>query len=379
MINQERLAGEFSKLASLPSPPLREAAIAAYLERRFRELGAETQFDASRPATGGQVGNLVARLPAAGLEVAPILFSVHMDTVEPCDGVVPVLNDGIFTSAGETVLGADDKAGIAEIIEALEVIREQKIPRGPVEVVVTVAEEIGLIGAKHFDFSLVRSSYGYALDTTGVDAMVLRAPAANRIYVELTGREAHAGVAPELGVSAIQTAGLALSRMRLGRIDHETTANMGKISGGVACNIIPRTVHLEGEARSHDPVKLEEQTAHMLACFEEAAEAMARPIEGKVCRPRVDIEVRPDYPRMAVAETAKVVSLARAAATDIGHSLRTLVGGGGSDANIFNSQGIDMVILGTGMQDVHTAEEWVSVADMAHVAELLVAIMRRAV
>jgi tripeptide aminopeptidase len=378
MINKDRLAREFSKLAALSSPPLREQLMADYLERRFRLMGAEVLFDGSQQETGGQVGNLVARFPAAGLDAAPILFSVHMDTVEPCAGVVPVLQDGIFTSGGETILGADDKAGIAELIEALEVMSEQRIPRGPIEVVVTAAEEIGLMGSKHFDFSLVSAGYGYALDTVGVDLMVVRAPAANRIYVDVTGREAHAGVAPELGVSAIQTAGLALSGMRLGRIDHETTANIGKIEGGIACNIIPRTVRLEGEARSHDPAKLEEQTAHMIDCFEKAADAMAREIAGEKWRPRVAIDVRADYPRMLVKETARVVSLAMEAAASVGHQLEMRVGGGGSDANIFNGHGVEMVILGTGMQDVHTTKEWVAVDDMAHVSELLVAIMRRA-
>jgi len=378
MINQGRLAGEFAELASISSPPLREATIAAYLEKRFRQLGADVLFDDSEKATSGQVGNLVARFPAAGLDVPPMLFSLHMDTVEPCEGVAPVLQDGVFTSAGETVLGADDKAGVAEVIEALEVVREQQIPRGPIEVVVTVAEEIGLVGAKHFDFSLVESRYGYALDTTGVDCVVLRAPGANRINVEVTGREAHAGVAPELGVSAIQTVGNAMSRMRLGRVDAETTANIGKIEGGVACNIIPRSVRLEGEARSHDPQKLQEQTEHMAACFEEAADRMACEIEGVSCRPQVHFEVRPDYPQMAVGEDAKVVRLAQAASAELERPLELQTGGGGSDANMFNAQGIDVVILGTGMTDVHTTKESVSVKDMSRVAELLVAIIHRA-
>ncbi len=378
MINPNRLAEEFAALASISSPPLREGEIAAYLETRLRQLGADVRFDQSSHVTSGEVSNLVARFPAAGLDVPPLLFSLHMDTVEPCEGVVPLLQDGVFTSAGETILGADDKAGIAEVIEALEVMREQQIPRGPIEVVVTVAEEIGLVGAKSFDFSLIEARYGYALDTTGVDCMVLRAPGANRINVEVTGREAHAGVAPELGVSAIQTVGRALARMRLGRIDAETTANMGRIEGGVACNIIPRSVRVEGEARSHDPDRLQEQTTHMQTCFEEAADSMVCEIEGRLCRPEVHFEVRPDYPQMSVAESAKVVQLALDASAELDRPMELQTGGGGSDANMFNAQGLDVVILGTGMTDVHTTQERVSVADMTRVAELLVAIMRRA-
>jgi tripeptide aminopeptidase len=378
MINRQRLTDEFARLAAIASPPLREGEIARYLAERLTTLGAEIVFDRADQVTGGEIGNLIAWFPAAGRERAPLLMSVHMDTVEPGGEVVPVLNDGVFTSASGTILGADDKAGIAELIEALEVIREQGIPRGPVEVVVTVAEEIGLVGAKHLDYSLLRSRYGFALDTTGMGHMVLRAPGANRIKVEIVGRESHAGVAPEQGVSALQTAALALAEMRLGRIDVETTANFGKIEGGVACNIIPGRVVLEGEARSHDPKKLEEQTAHIVACFERAAEKMTRTIGDETVAPLLHIDIQPDYPRMAVAEEAPVTRLAQAAAAAIGQPLAIKLGGGGSDANIFNAQGIETIILATGMRDVHSPKESVTVDDMVTVAELLVEILRRA-
>ena len=378
MINRQRLSDEFARLAAITSPPLREGAIAHYLAERLAALGAEILFDRADQATGGEIGNLIAHFPAAGRNRDPLLLSVHMDTVEPGGDVVPVLNDGVFTSASGTILGADDKAGIAELIEALEVVREQGIPRGPLEVVVTIAEEIGLVGAKHLDYSLLRARHGFALDTTGMGHMVLCAPGANRIRVEITGREAHAGVAPEQGVSAIQTAALALAEMRLGRIDVETTANFGRIEGGVACNIIPGRVSLEGEARSHDPAKLEAQTAHMVACFERAADRMVRTIGGESVRPQLQIEIQPDYPRMAVVEDASVVRLAQAAAAAAGQPLAIKLGGGGSDANIFNAHGIETIILATGMCDVHSPKESVAVDDMVTVAELLVEILRRA-
>jgi tripeptide aminopeptidase len=378
MINRQRLSDEFARLAAITSPPLREGAIARYLAERLAALGAEILFDRADQATGGEIGNLVAHLPAAGRDGEPLLLSVHMDTVEPGGEVVPVLNDGVFTSASGTILGADDKAGIAELIEALEVVRERGIPRGPVDVVVTIAEEIGLVGAKHLDYTLVRARYGYALDTTGIGHMVLRAPGANRLRVEITGREAHAGVAPEQGVSAIQTAALALAQMRLGRIDAETTANFGRIEGGVACNIIPGRVTLEGEARSHDPAKLAAQTEHMAACFERAAAAMTRTIGTETVQPQVSVDIQTDYPHMAVAEDAPVVRLAQAAAAACGQPLAIKLGGGGSDANIFNAHGIETIILATGMRDVHSPKESVSVDDMVTVAELLVEILRRA-
>ena len=378
MINQQRLADEFARLASINSPPLRESAIARYLEERLQRLGGKVCFDNAAAATGGEVGNLVAYFPGTGKATDPLLFSVHMDTVEPGGPVEPVLRDGVFYSAGDTVLGADDKAGIAELIEALEVAHEQGIAHGPIEVVVAIAEEIGLVGAKHLDYGLLKARKGFALDTQGVDQMVLKAPGANRMKVEITGLAAHAGLAPELGISAIQTAALALGRMQLGRIDYETTANIGRIEGGVASNIVPQKVLLEGEARSHDPHKLREQTEHMLACFEEAADNMAREIDGRQVRPVVSVEVKADFPSMAIAEDAPIVNLARSAAAAVGHDLKVRLGGGGSDANIFNGHGIEMIILATGMEGVHTHDESVAVADMVHVTELLVEIIRQA-
>jgi len=378
MINQQRLSEEFVRLATINSPPLKESAIARYLTERLQRLGADVRFDNASSATGGEVDNLVAALPGTGKITEPLLFSVHMDTVEPGGQVEPVLRDGVFYSAGDTVLGADDKAGIAELLEALEVVREQKIPHGPIEIVITVAEEIGLVGAKHFDYSMVTARRGYALDTEGVDQMVLQAPGANHLQIDIEGLASHAGMVPELGVSAIQTAALAIGQMRLGRIDHETTANIGRIEGGVARNIVPQHLSIVGEARSHDPQKLLEQTEHMLACFEEAAEQMARQINGALVRPQISAKVRSDFPSMSVAEDAPVVTLARAAAATVGHDLNVRLGGGGSDANIFNANGIETIILATGMTRVHTHDESVAVADMVHVAELLVEIIRQA-
>jgi tripeptide aminopeptidase len=378
MINQLRLNEEFVRLTSINSPPLKESAIARYLTERLQRFGAEVRFDNAAGATGGEVGNLVATLPGTGKLAEPLLFSVHMDTVEPGGQVEPVLRDGVFYSAGDTVLGADDKAGITELFEALEVVREQQIPHGPIEIVITIAEEIGLVGAKNFDYSMVTSRRGYALDTEGVDLMVLRAPGANHLKVEIEGLASHAGMAPELGVSAIETAALAISLMRLGRIDYETTANIGQIEGGVARNVVPQHLSLVGEARSHDSKKLQEQTDHMLACFEEAAEQMSRTINGNLVRPEITANITSDFPSMSVPEDASVVKLARTAAAAVGHDLNVRLGGGGSDANIFNANGIEMIILATGMTKVHTHNESVAVADMVHVAELLVEIIRQA-
>jgi len=378
MINETRMIEEFTRQAVIASPSYQEAEMARYLEGRFKSLGGDVRFDDTGAQLGGQVGNLIARFPATGRKTSPLMLSVHMDTVSPCAGVRPVLREGVFYSAGETVLGADDKAGIVEIVEALEVLRENAIPHGPIEVVVTVCEEVGLVGAKHLDLSLVEAKRCLALDTNGVDRLIHRAPGANKLRIEITGREAHAGIAPEQGVSAIEVAARAIAGLPLGRIDAETTANLGTIHGGVATNIVPRTVVLEGEVRSHNAEKLQRRTEAVLESFRRAAGDLTRQVDGEQVTAQVECRVLADYPIMHVPKDAEIVRLVEAAAGALGRPLEVAMAGGGSDANIFNQQGIETVILGTGMTCVHTVDESVAVADLARVASLLVEVVRRA-
>ncbi len=377
MINRERICDEFSKQAEIDSPSYKEAAIAAYLEKRFRQLGAVVEFDDCGPKIGSESGNLIARLPGEK-PGAPFLISVHMDTVTPAENVEPVLQEGVFTSAGETILGADDKAGIVEAIEAIEVLREQQIPHVPLEIVVTVCEEQGLLGAKQLDFSQFKAKRGIALDTTGVDIVINQAPAANRFKVDIFGHEAHAGVCPEQGISAIEIAGRAIARMQLGRIDHETTANIGTIEGGLASNIVPRQVTLRGEVRSHNGDKLRQQTEQIVQALEEEVARATIEIDGESKHASMSLELTEDFPLMQVTEGAPILQLIRAAGDALGRPQEIRAAGGGSDANIYNGQGIDMVILATGMEKVHTVNEEVKVDDMVKVSELLVEILRRA-
>ena len=377
MVNKDRITTEFMRQAAISSPSFREGKMAHYLEERFKILGAEIVYDRADQATGGEVGNMIARF-AGSKEGEPLMLSVHMDTVGPCDHVEPVLIDGVISTAGDSILGADDKAGIAEVIEALEVVRETGIDHVPLEVVVTIAEEVGLVGAKNLDFSLIQSRRGLAFDTPGVDFMVRQAPGANRMQIEIIGLASHAGVAPENGLSAIQVTAKAIGLMKLGRIDYETTANIGTIDGGVATNIIPESVLLKGEARSHDPVKLQKQTDHMIACFEQAADELAVTVDNKIIRARIEATVDSDFPSMHVDENAAICQLARQATIALGREMQDRLGGGGSDANIFNGHSIEMVIIGTGMQDVHSTNESVAVEDMVQVAEFVVEVIKQA-
>ncbi len=378
MVNRQRIAEEFRHLAGLSSPAFGEGEISLYLQQRLRGLGATVTMDDAGVQIGGQSGNLIASFAASDGNRDPLLLAVHMDTVGPAEGVQPLFREGVFTSVGDTVLGADDKAGIAEIIEALEILREQGIPHGPIELLVTVCEEVGLLGVKHLDPARLRSRRGLALDTTGVDRLITAAPAANKMRFTLVGREAHAGIAPEQGLSAIAVAARGVAAMRLGRIDFETTANIGTFHGGEATNIVPGRVILEGEVRSHDEAKLAAQTEHMVTCLEQAARESTCFIDGQRVEVSVHRQVFSDYPRLAVDADAALVRLVRLASENLGRPLQVCAGGGGSDANILGSFGIEMAILGTGMTRVHTSEESVSLEDMVRVTELLVEVLRLA-
>ncbi len=377
MINRQRIINEFTKQAAIDSPSYKEAAIAEYLEQRLEQLGATVEFDDVGAKIGSESGNLIAKIP--GTKTGdPLLISLHMDTVTPAENVEPVLADGIFTSAGDTILGADDKAGIVEAFEAIEVLREQKIPHVPLEIAITVCEEQGLLGAKQLDFSQFKAKQGLALDTTGVDIVINRAPAANRFKVDIFGHEAHAGVCPEQGVSAIEIASKAIAQMTLGRIDHETTANIGTIEGGLASNIVARQVTLRGEVRSHSADKLRQQTEQIVSALETAVDQATIQVDGSSKRASLSLELKEDFPLMQVADDAPILQIIRDAGTALNRPQEIRAAGGGSDANIYNGQGIDMVILATGMEKVHTINEQVSVDDMAKISELLVEIIRRA-
>lgn len=377
MIKQQRICDEFIRQASIDSPSFNEAAMAKYLKNRFEQLGAEVEFDAAGEKIGGNSGNMIARI-SGNKTGEPLLLSAHMDTVTPAENVVPVLREGIFTSAGDTILGSDDKSGIVEIIEAIEILKEQQIPHVPLEIAITICEEQGLLGAKQLDFSKFQAKQGIALDTTGSDIVINRAPAANRFTIDIFGLEAHAGVCPEQGISAIQIASRAIAKMSLGRIDDETTANIGTIHGGQASNIIPNQVSLRGEVRSHDVNKLREQTELIISAIEEEVDKATIVVSGESKRASMALELKEDFPPMRVAEEAPILQIICAAGEALNRPQEIRAAGGGSDANIFNGHGIEMVIIATGMAKVHTINEQVSLEDMVKTSQLLVEIIRRA-
>ncbi|MGH7835211.1 MAG: M20/M25/M40 family metallo-hydrolase, partial [Candidatus Binatia bacterium] len=356
-------------------PSRRERAVAMRLKREAEELGGKVWIDDAGEKVGGNVGNLIAQFPGT-VQAAPLLLSAHMDTVMPGEGVVPVLDGDILRTDGRTVLGGDDKSGVAIICEVLRVIRENRIPHGDIDVVFTICEEAGLIGAKCLDVSRLRARTGLVLDSDSVGFLFTRAPAANRMEFHIRGLAAHAGVCPEKGINAIQVAADGLSRMKLGRIDHETTANIGIVQGGTAVNIVPESVVLKGEARSHDENKLEQQTRHMLECLQEGASRHALEIDGKRHQPSVEAKIERDYDRMDVKDDAAIVRLVLDAARNLGLEVKTTATGGGCDANVLNKKGLEVANLATGMREIHTVNEWLDLKDLYTSAEMVLEIVR---
>jgi tripeptide aminopeptidase len=374
-INQERLASLFTTLCEIDSPSKQEGRVAAYLKSVFAEMGAAVSEDDSAKQTGSDCGNLFVRFPDGGLDKEPVFFNCHMDTVLPAVGVKVKREGEVFTSAGNTVLGSDDKAGIAALIEVMRTLQEKNIPYGPVEYIFTTCEEVGLMGAKTLNPSSIKAKIGYALDSSGINRVVVGAPAANRITAKIKGVAAHAGLSPEKGISAIHLAARAIARLKLGRLDPESTANIGLIEGGTATNIIPESVVVHGEVRSHNLSKLEEHMQKIQDVFQDEVDNWRDPesiVDGK---PSLDFKVIEDYPVMKLAKNSTVIKRVAKAATTLDAELDYVVAGGGSDANIFNSFGIQCAILSTGMDKVHSTQETIKLSDMALTAELVMAIL----
>jgi tripeptide aminopeptidase len=357
MINKRRLINTFKKLVRIESPSLKEGKLVRFLSREFRVLGFAT-YGAGRPK-GGKVGNLVIDVPGTGPR---ILLNAHMDTVSPGRNIRPIERRGMIFTDGTTILGADDKTGVAAILEVLRVIKEKKLPHPSLRVIFTVAEEIGLLGARALPKKVLSGAFCVTLDHGKVNEIVNKAPSQQNITAVIMGKAAHAGIHPEDGINAIKVASLAISKMKFGRIDKETTSNIGVISGGKATNIVPDRVEIKGEARSHDPVKLKRQISHMHKAL---ARACAR--HGAKLR----FKASGVYGSFEVKRSAKVIKLALAAVKKSGLKPVLVQTGGGSDANIFNAAGVPAVIMGSGMQRVHTNAERVAVKNLIKGAEIL--------
>lgn len=372
-VNQERLVNEFIELIKIDSETKNEAMIAKTLTSKFEALGLEVIEDDSAKRTNHGAGNLICNLPAtasSSTETPTLLFTSHMDTVVPGQNIKPSIKDGYITSDGTTILGADDKAGLAVMFEAIRLLKENEIAHGALQFVITAGEESGLVGAKEINQNLLKSDYGYALDSDGeIGNIVVSAPYQVKFHVIIEGKSAHAGVAPEKGVSAITLAAKSIAKMKLGRIDEETTANIGSFQGGKQTNIVCDHVEIFAEARSLNEAKLNDVTEQIKNKFEETAKSLG----GKAI---VNVELM--YPGYLYNEEAVVVSNAQAAAKKIGLSSELLSSGGGSDANIFNGYGIPTVNLSVGYEHIHTTNERIQTNDLNKLTLYVIEIIKNA-
>ncbi|WP_018660580.1 tripeptidase T [Heyndrickxia acidiproducens] len=367
MVNEERLLKEFFELVQTDSETGHEEKIGRLLKQKFESLGAEVFEDDTKGQTGHGSGNLICTLKGNVPEAAPIYFTSHMDTVVPGKGIKPSIKDGWIVSDGTTILGSDDKAGLSALFEMIRVLKEDNIPHGDIQFVITVGEESGLVGAKALDSSLLKAKYGFALDSDGaVGTIVVAAPTQAKVKATILGKTAHAGVAPEKGVSAITIAAKAISKMPLGRIDKETTANIGRFEGGQATNIVCDRVDILAEARSLVPEKMQAQVAKMKEAFETAAQEMG----GKA-----EVEVKVMYPGFKFQDGDQVVEVAKKAAAKIGRESKLEQSGGGSDANVIAGFNIPTVNLGTGYEEIHTTNERIPVKELIKLTEMAIAIV----
>ena len=331
-------------------------------------LGFDVVEDDSAERSGHGAGNLIASMKGTVEGVDAIYFTCHMDTVVPGLGIKPELrDDGYVYSDGTTILGADDKAGIAALFEMIRTVKENGLPHGDIQFVITAGEESGLAGAKEMDAALITAKYGYAVDSDGkVGGIVTSAPYQAKLWTTIHGKTAHAGVAPEKGISAINIAAKSVSAMSLGRIDSETTANIGRFEGGQATNIVCDEVKILAEARSLDPAKLDKQTEHMMQTFKETAVKMGGDAE-------TDVQLM--YPGFKFSDNDEVVKTAMKAVRNIGRTPELLASGGGSDGNVFNGAGIPTVTLSVGYEEIHTKNERMPVEELNKLTELLLEIV----
>ena len=356
----------FVELARVPSPPGQERAVADRVVEYLRGLALSVAEDDAGARIGSTIGNLLCRIDPTR-EGAPLFFCAHLDTVPPDGPLEPVVDDGVVRNGGGTILGADNKAAVAAMLEATRRIVAENRPHAGIELLFTPKEEVGLRGAAAFDHERLRAKLGYVYDHAGpIGEVILGAPYQCKLDASFHGRAAHSGMYPEEGRSAIGAAARAIADLRLGRLDEETTANVGEIRGGTARNIVPEHCAFAAEARCHDEGKLGELVQEMLETITFAAQVGDCDVETKV---------DPSARGYRFKRDDQPVRLAAAALERNGFEPSYGLSGGGADANVFNERGLQCVNLANGMTDIHTPDERITVADLERMVEVTLALV----
>jgi len=366
MTKKNRVLNRFLKLVRIDSPSRHEKAVVKHVRAELRKMGYRSEEDRAGKRIGGDAGNVWVFVKGNVPDAPRIMLNAHLDTVAPGKNIKPRVRNRYVVSDGTTILGGDNKAGVAVLMETLKRLKEEKTRHGDITVLLTISEEIGLLGSKSVSRKKLKADFGFTLDGGDIDEIINSSPSQDNLRCSIFGKAAHAGVRPEEGISAIKVASEAIAGMKLGRLDDETTANIGKIKGGVATNIIPDRVDLRGEARSHNPKKLKTQIDHMKNRLVRACRKIGA---------RLDIKISHSYRSFKIDRNSRLLKLAVKAAKSLNIKPIVKGTGGGFDANIFNSLGVPTVIIGTGADRVHTTRERVSIPQMQKSVQLVMKII----
>ncbi len=364
IINRERMTKLFLQLVHIESGSENEAEICRFVAERLKELGAEeVSIDDAGEKLGGTGGNVFARFKGT-VNVPPIMLNAHLDTVAPTKGIRVIRTETEIRTDGTTILGADDKAGVALILEAIRTLRERNLPHPPIEVVFTIREEKGLLGAKVFDKTKLKSRYGIVVDGSGEPGdLIVGSPTHVRFEAIFHGKAAHAGVEPEKGINAIAMASTAIAAMKWGRLDKDTTANVGVIEGGQAMNIVPDRCKVVGEFRSHDPQRVK----RLVAEWKRICEQVSKKFGGKV-----NLTVDKTFDAIRLSPDEPIVKAAIKAVQSLGLKPNLKRMGGGTDGNIFVAHEIKCLVLPTGVENYHSPNEKLNLANFHKMGEVLV-------
>lgn len=368
-IHRERLTELFLELVKIDGVSKRERPVADFVKDFLEKLNIEVYEDDAGANVKGNAGNVIAHIPGTS-EGIPVVFLAHMDTVSTTAGVQVEIEDGVIKSGGDTILGADDRAGIAVMLELARLLKTERIPHADVSLVFTIAEEVGLCGAAFLDTHLLEGKVVFVLDSSDRPGTMVNRTAECRVFsIRVQGKAAHAGVEPEKGVDAIHAVSTAIAGLKLGRIDDETTANIGLIKGGTARNVVPELVTVEGEVRSTSREKLDKILSGIVSAFKRLEETHGV---------KVDISTSTSFQMVNIEPTDPVLILGEKSIRDSGLEPELVTAGGGSDANALAAKGIKAINLGIGYKDVHSSAESISIEDLCGVARIVMAIIENA-
>lgn len=366
MLNKNRVLENFINLCKIHAESKKEKPVAQYLESEFSRLGYTVEYDKSETNYNGDTGNMLVRIPGT-IEGPTIMLSAHMDTVVTGGIVEPIIDGEYVRSKGNTILGSDDRAGIAQIMEVIEILKEQNIPHLPLLIMITSAEEIGLLGARYCKLTSKDAQMGVILDTSGpIGKIVNAAPYHEAWKIKVHGKSAHAGIDPDKGINAIKYAAEIINRIPSGRIDHETTANVARINGGNADNIVPALVTINGEARSRNEASLKAYCKELATICEEVSSNWET---------ECIFESEREYNGYHLDENSDLIRRLKRAAQAIDKEPQVMGTGGGSDANFFNEKGIPSAVISCGMAKVHTFNEEILIQDLYDTVEMILALV----